>query len=262
MTVNNLSKSYGDNQILKQLSFEVYKGEILGILGTNGAGKTTLLECLEGLRKYDSGEITITGKIGIQLQNAMLPAYIKVIEAINLYASWNNCQVSNELIKKLKVDQLAKKQYQQLSTGQKMRLHLLLSLINDPDILFLDEPTAGVDVEGKLSLHQLILDLYAQGKTIILSSHDMNEIEKLCHRVIILNHGQIAFIGSLNELRHQADCNYRINLVTKNQKIIKKAQNITELITILSKYQADIDDLSINRDTLQDYFLDLVRGEK
>src|SRR5699024_9405739 len=159
--VSNLKKSYGNNKVLKDLSFNVKKGEIFGILGVNGAGKTTLLECIESLCKYDDGKILINGKISIQLQSSSLPAYIKVIEAIRLFSKWKKVKIDNSILTTYKMDKLKDKKYLELSTGQKRRLHLVLALIGKPDILFLDEPTAGLDVEGKISLHNEIRKLKA-----------------------------------------------------------------------------------------------------
>ncbi|MEZ3490943.1 MAG: ABC transporter ATP-binding protein, partial [Lachnospiraceae bacterium] len=154
--ISNLTKSYGTHAVLKGLNFCVQQGEIFGLLGINGAGKTTSLECIEGLRKYDSGNITINGIMGIQLQSASLPKYMKALEAVKLFAKWNKTSLDRATLDTLGIYELAKKPYYQLSTGQKRRLHLALALTRNPDILFLDEPTAGLDVEGQISLHEQI----------------------------------------------------------------------------------------------------------
>lgn len=151
--VDCLVKNYGANRVLKGLTFQVEKGEIFALLGVNGAGKTTTLECMEKLRTYDGGSITINGRMGIQLQSASLPSHIKPMEAIRLFAMWNKVKPNKEMLEALGIDELGKKQYVQLSTGQNRRLHLALALTGDPEILFLDEPTAGLDVEGRVSLH-------------------------------------------------------------------------------------------------------------
>ena len=150
--ISNLTKSYGTHAVLKGLNFCVQQGEIFALLGINGAGKTTSLECIEGLRKYDSGSITINGIMGIQLQSASLPKYIKALEAVKLFAKWNKTSLDRATLDALGIYELAEKPYYQLSTGQKRRLHLALALTRSPDILFLDEPTAGLDVEGQISL--------------------------------------------------------------------------------------------------------------
>ena len=149
--IKNLKKSYGTHVVLDSLDFCVQQGEIFALLGVNGAGKTTSLECIEGLRKYDSGTIAITGKVGIQLQSSSLPGHIKPLEAVKLFAKWNKASLDRAMLDVLGIHDFAQKQYYQLSTGQKRRLHLALALTRNPDILFLDEPTAGLDVEGRLS---------------------------------------------------------------------------------------------------------------
>ena len=153
LQVKGLRKSYGEKVVLKGIDLCVRKGDIFALLGVNGAGKTTTLECIEGLRRYDGGSISINGKIGIQLQSAALPAHIKGSEAIRLFAKWNKTSPDPTMLAVLDTDSITNKQYQQMSTGQKRRLHLALALISDPDIVFLDEPTAGLDVEGRISLH-------------------------------------------------------------------------------------------------------------
>ncbi len=154
--ITDLKKSYGNNIVLKGLAFQIKQGEIFALLGINGAGKTTALECIEGLKKYDSGKITVKGKMGIQLQSSSLPSHIKPMEAIKLFAKWNKSRIDFSMLDTLGIKEIEQKQYIQLSTGQKRRLHLALALISNPDIIFLDEPTAGLDVEGRLSLHDLI----------------------------------------------------------------------------------------------------------
>ena len=187
--VDGLVKSYGGHTVLKGLTFHIPKGEIFALLGVNGAGKTTALECIEGLRKYEGGRIEVDGKMGIQLQSASLPSYIRPMEAVRLFAGWNKAHIDGAMLEALGIHDFTKRQYAELSTGQKRRLHLALALISNPDIVFLDEPTAGLDVEGRLSLHGQIRRLKAQGKTILLASHDMAEVESLCDRIAILNDG-------------------------------------------------------------------------
>ena len=203
--VYDLKKSYGTVAVLKDINLTVHKGEIFALLGVNGAGKTTTLECIEGLRAYDDGNITVNGKIGIQLQSSALQAYIKPMEAVKLFAKWNKTAPDNEMLQTLGIPELAKKKYSALSTGQKRRLHLALALIGNPDIIFLDEPTAGLDVEGRVSLHEQIRTLKSQGKTIILASHDMAEVEDLCDRIAVLKDGKIAFVGTVDEFTAGGD---------------------------------------------------------
>lgn len=218
ITVDKLVKEYGDNIVLKDISFSVEQGEIFGLLGTNGAGKTTTLEIIEGVRDYSSGTIVIEnkmkdqrrGKIGVQLQSTSLPSNMKVKEAIKLFSLWNNQMVDSKYLEKLGLGSLKNKQYKSLSTGQKRRLHLALSLIGNPDILILDEPTAGLDVEGRVALHQEIRQLKDLGKTIVIASHDMAEVEDLCDNIAILKDGNIVFIGSPSKLIYAEKEKYRV----------------------------------------------------
>jgi ABC-2 type transport system ATP-binding protein len=162
--VENLIKSYGKNEVLKGISFSVSKNEIFGLLGPNGAGKTTTMECMEGLRGFNSGNISIMGLnpdeaakqklIGIQLQSSSLPSNISVKDAMDLFCVWNNADSRYDLLEKFGLKNMSKKQYKTMSTGQKRRLHLALALACEPRIIFLDEPTAGLDVEARVALHQ------------------------------------------------------------------------------------------------------------
>ena len=193
LRVRNLTKRYGERTVLKGVDLTVRRGEIYALLGANGAGKTTALECIEGLRPRDGGEIAVNGRVGIQLQSASLQSYIRPPEALALVAKWKGRAPDRAITEALGIYGFAKKKYADLSVGQKRRLHLALALVGDPEILFLDEPTAGLDVEGRRSLHALIKDLRAQGKTMVLASHDMAEVEELCDRIAILKDGAIVF---------------------------------------------------------------------
>lgn len=263
--ISGLMKSYGTHVVLNGLDFCVQQGEIFALLGVNGAGKTTSLECIEGLRKYDGGQITINGRIGIQLQSASLPEHIKPLEAVKLFAKWNKNPPDKEMLDALGIYELAKKQYYQLSTGQKRRLHLALALTRNPDILFLDEPTAGLDVEGRLSLHNQIRQLKSMGKTIVLASHDMAEVENLCDRIAILSQGKIAFIGTVEQLVKTVGKHYNITIQTENNTEKYESDNIGEtLLSLLTQYKEEgepIVDIQINRGTLEQHFMRIAKGE-
>lgn len=262
--VQSLNKNYGSHRVLKGLDFNVLKGEIFAILGVNGAGKTTTLECIEGLRKYDSGNILVNGRAGIQLQSASLPAHIKPMEAVRLFAKWNKAKIDYSMLEALGIMELAKKQYTELSTGQKRRLHLALALISDPDIVFLDEPTAGLDVEGRISLHDHIRKLKAQGKTIILASHDMAEVETLCDRIAILSEGNIIFMGTLTELTEKIGKRYVIHIKTVQGEESFESDNIGEtMLSVLEDFKLkgiEVLDISVDRGTLEQHFIDIARG--
>ncbi len=263
--ISNLSKSYGTHTVLNGLDFSVQQGEIFALLGVNGAGKTTSLECIEGLRKYDSGNITINGITGIQLQSASLPKYIKALEAVKLFAKWNKTSLDRAALDALGIYELAKKPYYQLSTGQKRRLHLALALTRNPDILFLDEPTAGLDVEGQISLHEQIRQLKAIGKTIILARHDMAEVENLCDRIAILSGGKIAFIGTVGQLGDTIGKHYNITIHTENRTENYESENIgNSLLSLLMQYKEKgetITDIKIDRGSLEQHFIKIAKGE-
>ena len=263
--ITDLKKSYGNNIVLKGLAFQIKQGEIFALLGINGAGKTTALECIEGLKKYDSGKITVKGKMGIQLQSSSLPSHIKPMEAIKLFAKWNKSKIDFSMLDTLGIKEIEQKQYIQLSTGQKRRLHLALALISNPDIIFLDEPTAGLDVEGRLSLHDLIRKLKTQGKTIVLASHDMAEVENLCDRIAILSGGKIAFIGTVGQLGDTIGKHYNITIQTENRTENYESENIgNSLLSLLMQYKEKgetITDIKIDRGSLEQHFIKIAKGE-
>lgn len=263
--VRGLKKSYGSHMVLKGIDFEIKKGEIFALLGVNGAGKTTTLECIEGLRKYDGGEIAVNGKRGIQLQSSSLPAHIKPMEAIKLFAKWNRTKIDPAMLHGLGIREMEKKQYIQLSTGQKRRLHLALALIGDPDIIFLDEPTAGLDVEGRLALHEQIRKLRSHGKTIVLASHDMAEVETLCDRIAILNKGNIVFCGTASELTDKVGRKYVIHIRTAQGDSTFEADNIEDtlisLLDELKQKKIHVLDIKVDRGTLEQHFIEMAGRE-
>lgn len=277
--VKNLSKHYGNHKVLDKVSFQVYKGEIFSLLGINGAGKTTTLECIEKLRDY-VGEIEVNGKIGIQLQSSTLTAHIKTIEALKLLEIWNHEKLDKDMIERLGILEFKNKEYEQLSTGQKRRLHLCLAMIGDPDIIVLDEPTAGLDVEGRIALHNEMRRLKKSGKTMIVSSHDMAEVETLCDRIAILKDGKIGFVGSPHELTTRIQDRYHIHVtfsqtidlsrsdgyVLKDNEYVFETDTITptlEQIAHISRAQEkSILDIQVKCASLEQRFMDIVKEEE
>ncbi len=265
--IRGLKKSYGNHAVLKGLDFQVPQGEIFALLGVNGAGKTTALECMEGLRSYDSGEILVNGKVGIQLQSASLPEHIKAAEAVRLFAKWRRTPLAKIRpgTDALGIGEIAQKQYFQLSAGQKRRLHLALALIGDPDILFLDEPAAGLDVEGRTALHEQIRKLKGRGKTILLASHDMTEVESLCDRIAILAGGVIAFTGAAGELKEKVGTFYKITVRTREGTEVFSTDRVEESLSALfTRYREKgtvISDLRVDRGSLEEHFLKIVKKE-
>lgn len=263
--IENIKKFYGNHLVLDKVSLQVCKGEIFGILGVNGAGKTTMLECMEGFRTYEEGAIKVNGTIGIQLQSASLPPYIKPKEVLELFSKWKGVKIEDSLISDLGIDKLEHKRYCELSTGQMRRLHLALALLGHPDILFLDEPTAGLDVEGRISLHQQIRKLNEEGTTIVLASHDMSEVETLCDRIAILNHGHIAFSGTVDDLAETIGKRYTINILSASGEDVYMADNIGDsMLSILQDYsiqQKAVLDIKIDRGSLEHHFMQLSKEE-
>jgi ABC-2 type transport system ATP-binding protein len=207
--VEGLSKTYGATIAVDNISFEVRGGEIFGMVGPNGAGKTTTIECIEGLRRADRGTVRVLGLdpvhqerqlrplLGIQLQQANLPENIKVWEALDLYASFYSRTLDwQELIKRLGLIEKRDTAYKKLSGGQKQRLFIALALLNDPQLVFLDELTTGLDPRARHTIWDLVLDLRKRGKTVFLTTHFMEEAERLCDRVAILDHGQIVALDT------------------------------------------------------------------
>lgn len=202
--VENLHKAYGDTVAVADISFSVEEGEIFGVIGPNGAGKTTTVECVMGLRKPDSGRIRVLGldpqqeraqlipRIGIQLQESSLASRIKVWEALDLFSSFYERTIPWQPL--LDAWGLADKRnapYDKLSGGQKQRLAIVLALINDPDVVFLDELTTGLDPQARRAAWESIKAIRDQGKTVVLVTHFMDEAEYLCDRVAIIDHGRI-----------------------------------------------------------------------
>jgi ABC-2 type transport system ATP-binding protein len=202
--VSNLKKSYNTFQAVKGISFQVHEGEIFGLLGPNGAGKSTTLEIMETLREKTSGEITIGGFdldkepneikkiIGVQLQTSGFYPGLKLVELIKLFNGLYNKEVDPiALLKKVNLEDKAKSIYKSLSGGQKQRFSIATTLINDPRIIFLDEPTTGLDPRARRNLWDLIKNIRDAGTTVIITTHYMDEAEYLCDRVAIMDEGQI-----------------------------------------------------------------------
>lgn len=263
--VEGLRKSYGSHQVLKGLDLQVNRGEIFALLGVNGAGKTTALECIEGLRRYDGGSVTRSGRMGIQLQSSSLPDHIRPMEAVKLFAKWNHAKPDPSMLAALGIPELGKKPYGGLSTGQKRRLHLALALISDPELVFLDEPTAGLDVEGRVSLHREIRRLKARGKTVILASHDMAEVEALCDRLAILSGGRTAFLGTVPELTAKFGRRCTIRVKTEEGEASYESDNIGDtLLPLLEEFRqrgVAVWDLKVDRGTLEEHFIQIARRD-
>jgi len=209
ITVNALRKTYGPLTAVDGVGFEVGAGEIFGMVGPNGAGKTTTIECLEGLRRADSGDVRILGldprrdgyalreRIGVQLQQSALPDDIKVWEALDLFASYYRKPAPwRPLLEDLGIADKRDARFSKLSGGQKQRLFIALALVNDPELVFLDELTTGLDPHARRAMWNLVRAIRDRGKTVFLTTHYMEEAEQLCDRVLIIDHGRIVALDT------------------------------------------------------------------
>ena len=211
--VKNLVKNYGTFKAVKGISFDVYRGEIFGLLGPNGAGKSTTLEIIETLREKTSGEIIVDGLnldtqaneikkiIGVQLQSSGYYPGLNLVELIQLFSGLYNRKVdAMALLKTVNLEEKAKAKYKEMSGGQKQRFSVATTLINEPKIVFLDEPTTGLDPQARRNLWELIRNIQSRGTTVIITTHYMDEAEYLCDRVAIIDSGTIVAMDSPSKL--------------------------------------------------------------
>jgi ABC-2 type transport system ATP-binding protein len=218
-----LYKSYGSVEALRGVSFEVEEGEVFGLLGPNGAGKTSTVEILEGMRTPDHGIARVCGldpekrgfdfkeKIGAVLQSTSLPDKIRVKEAIDLFAKFYRRHAdTDDLLKRFQLEEKRTAFYSQLSGGQKQRLALAMALVNDPSVVFLDEPTAGLDPQVRREIYDIIEELKRDKKTVLLTTHYIEEAERLCDRVAIVDQGRVIALGTPRDLKHASAGTTRI----------------------------------------------------
>ena len=207
--VRGIRKAYGRTLAVDDVSFEVQRAEIFGLIGPNGAGKTTTMECVEGVRRPDRGSITVLGldperqahalqqRIGVQLQEAQLQKRIKVREAVALWSSLYRTSVNgDDLLAQLGLGEKRNAWFMTLSGGQKQRLFIALALINEPEVVFLDELTTGLDPQARRAIWELVRGIRSRGKTVFLTTHLMEEAERLCDRVAIIDHGRLIDAGT------------------------------------------------------------------
>jgi len=239
--IEKLVKKYRKLTAVNEISFSVKKGEVFGLLGENGAGKTTTLEIIEGLRKPTSGKIlvldhdikrglrNIKEKIGVQLQSSAYYSFLTLTEILHLFGSfYSKYQDPQKLLEMVDLKDKASSYVNSLSGGQKQRFSIVASLINDPEIVFLDEPTTGLDPVARRNLWEIISKIKSQGKTIILTTHYMEEAEMLCDRVAIMEHGKILTIGETHKLIEQVKFPFKIDFVIQSISLKRKKE--------LSKY--------------------------
>jgi len=223
--VENLVKRYGEVEAVRGVSFAVQEGEVFGLLGPNGAGKTSTVEILEGLRDLDGGRVSVCGldpqreqkalkhEIGAALQSTSLPDKLRVMEALRLFASfYKRRRNPEELLDRFGLQEKRNAFYSQLSGGQKQRLALAMALVNDPKVLFFDEPTAGLDPQVRREIYDIIEELKRGKKTIVLTTHYIEEAERLCDRVAIIDHGKVIAFGTPRELKARSGGTTRIEV--------------------------------------------------
>jgi ABC-2 type transport system ATP-binding protein len=294
--VEALRKSYGSFPAVKGIDFEVRSGEVFGMLGPNGAGKTTTVEILEGLRTRSGGRVSVLGcdpevqtrrlkdRVGVCLQATNLQEKLKVCEAMELFAAFYTRTVDGaQLLKRLQLWEKRDTHYAKLSGGQKQRLALALALLNDPQVLFLDEPSAGLDPQARLEIHELVLDLRREQRTILLTTHYIEEAEKLCDRVAIVDEGRIVAMGTPREIQENALAHSTIEIelatplgelalptwpeteqVTVDPPRMKiavttprPARIVVEIVKWLDEKGAELADIRIKRPSLEDAFIEL-----
>src|SRR5207237_751118 len=225
LEVQNLVKRYGDLEAVRGVSFAVEEGEVFGLLGPNGAGKTSTVEVLEGLRIPDGGRVSVCGldpqrdsaalkhEIGAALQSTSLPDKLRVMEALRLFASfYKRRRNPEELLKRFGLEEKRNTFYNQLSGGQKQRLALAMALVNNPKLLFFDEPTAGLDPQVRREIYDIIEELKRDQKTILMTTHYIEEAERLCDRVAIIDHGNLIALGTPRELKTRSGGTTRIEV--------------------------------------------------
>jgi ABC-2 type transport system ATP-binding protein len=291
--VSGIRKAYGGTVAVADVSFAVQPGEIFGLIGPNGAGKTTTMECVEGLRTPDRGAVTVLGldptrdayalqqRIGVQLQDAQLQKRIKVWEAVALWASLYPQPVDGDrLIEQLGLSEKRNAWFMTLSGGQKQRLFIALALINDPEVVFLDELTTGLDPQARRAIWDLVRGIRQRGKTVFLTTHLMEEAERLCDRVAILDRGRIIDIGAPAELvrRHCPERSVIVatddstaperfrripqvgSVTTDGLSVTIRGRGgdlVTQVIHCLAEHRMRVIDLRTEVSTLEDVFLKL-----
>jgi ABC-2 type transport system ATP-binding protein len=298
--VEGLRKTYGATVAVEEVSFDVKEGEIFGMVGPNGAGKTTTIECLEGLRKPDLGTIRVLGldpqrdgralreHTGMQLQASNLPDRMKVWEALDLYSSFYSKAADwKKLLAALGLEEKRNALFSKLSGGQKQRLFIALALLPDPQLVFLDELTTGLDPQARHAIWDLVRDVRAKGKTVLLTTHFMEEAERLCDRVAILDHGKVVALDTPAALIRGLGAEERVvfslegtlpagfekaltggarveiqgGRVTVHGKNGREVPLVSEVVGLLGKQGIRFSDLHTEQPSLEDVFLSLTGRE-
>jgi ABC-2 type transport system ATP-binding protein len=291
--VKDFKKVYGDFVAVNGITFDAQRGEIFGLLGPNGAGKTSTLESLEGLRSPDGGSLRVAGidpqreprklrnVIGVQLQSAGMPESITPDEAMRFFCAYHDVEPRYDLLERLGLNEKRKTQFYELSGGHQRRLALALAVAHNPAVLFLDEPTAGLDVASRVELHDMMRDLQTDGTTIILATHDMAEAEEMSDRVGILLNGEMVTVGTPMEITATGAGFTKVSVhTTKNtlidslyqfpavsQKTVKEnyaiffssdiGPTVSAIIAQIENADDTLIDLRVERPSLEDRFLEI-----
>ena len=295
--VRDLWKRYGATAAVRGVSFSIQGGEIFGLLGPNGAGKTTTLDCLLGLREADAGSMEVCGldarrfpqevkrKIGVALQSTALQDKITPREALRLFGSFYQVRVTAErLLERFALTEKADAPFDSLSGGQRQRLALALAFVNEPELVVLDEPTTGLDPQARRELHAEILRMKADGYTVLLTTHHLEEAEQLCDRIAIIDQGRIVATGAPSELVAQSSGQQSVSLVTSRPleaaaltrvagvgelrcdgvtahfRTSDATQTVAALMRFLAEQKTEIVDLQVRKASLEDVFLKLTRA--
>jgi ABC-2 type transport system ATP-binding protein len=295
ISVQSLRKSYGPLEAIKGVDFEIRPGEVFGLLGPNGAGKTSTVEILEGLRTRSGGEVRVLGfdpekqkkqlkdRIGVCLQATNLPEKIRVREALHVYSSFYSRHTDlNQLLKRLQLEDKRDAFYGTLSGGQKQRLALALALVNDPSLLFLDEPTTGLDPQVRAEIHSLLEQLRGENRTILLTTHYIEEAERLCDRVAIMDQGRVIALDTPAKLQQQSraastiavTCDQPIpaqrpNWAEATETVVdatgrtmtvvsrRPATTLVDLIKWIDQSGLELIDVHLKKPTLEDVFIEM-----
>jgi len=295
--IQSLRKTYGQVMAVKDVSFQVEAGEIFGVVGPNGAGKTTTIECIEGLRQPDGGDLRVLGldpqkegyelrqRIGVQLQESALPPRLKVWEACNLFASFYQKTVSWEsLLAELGLAEKRNAAFEKLSGGQKQRLFIALALLNDPGVVFFDELTTGLDPQARRTMWDMVKSVRNRGKTVFLTTHYMEEAERLCDRVAIIDQGRLVALdtpenlinslgrgikliftidGQLNSLALRALAGVQQVEVSRERVVVSGAGQrlVSRVVLAVEEQGCHIRDFHTEQPNLEDVFLAITGSE-